>query len=405
MKERRIKVIHVITKMDVGGAQETALRAVASLDAERFGAILVSGGEIGSTGSLHEEATRLGVDLRIVPALVRRIAPLRDAVASVMLMALFLRERPDVVHTHSSKAGVLGRITARFAGVPLIVHSVHGWSFRSHMPPWLHGCAVLAEQTMARICDRIIVVSDRDRIEGLAYGVGRTSQYVLVRSGIDVERYAAAKQLRPATRAGLHIPDHVPVIGSVMRLARPKDPETFLRAAASVRTRYPEARFVIVGDGPRRSAVESLAEALGLADSVIFTGVRRDVPELLGALDIFVLASWSEGLPRVVTEAMASSVPVVASDVGGISEVVESGETGLLVPPGDVEELAGALLRLLSNEDWARRLATAGRARVDEFDQRTMDSAFHRLYLSTDTVHQRRGKAGVGGERPSVSCP
>jgi glycosyltransferase involved in cell wall biosynthesis len=252
---------------------------------------------------------------------------------------------------------------------------------------------------MARLCDHLIVVAERDRDEGLARGVGTPSQYRVIRSGIRTADFTRAKEDSALVRQGLGVAPDAPLVGSVMRLAPPKDPNTFLRAAAFVLSRRPDSRFVVVGDGPQRQQAEALAAELGLGDRMIFTGLRRDVAAILGALDVFVLSSNSEGLPRVIPEAMAAGVAVVASDVGGVSEVVREGITGRLVPPGDAAAMADSVIGLLDDPAGTGLLVRGGQELVGEFDVEVMQHAIRELYHLASSVELETAAPIDGGDR------
>lgn len=376
----RVKVFNVITKLAVGGATETALRSCAGLDPARWEAILVTGPQRSPEGDLFEEADRLGVPVRVVPSLGRPIRPVRDLRTLVELVRLFRRERPDVVHTHSSKAGLVGRLAARVARVPVIVHTVHGWSFHDGMSPVVRLAAVAGERLAARWTWPLVVVAEVDAETGLAAGIGQVAQYAVVRSGVDVEGLRRSGTSRAGARAELGIPEGAPVVGTVTRLCQQKDPATLLRAARLMVELRPEAHLVVVGDGPMRGEVEQMIADLGLGAHVTLLGRRSDVDALLPGFDVFVLSSRWEGLPRVVLEATAVGVPVVSTDVGGIAEAVEDQESGLLVPPGDSVALGNALVRVLGDRVLGARLAAAATARVGEFDAGRMLDALDDLY-------------------------
>lgn len=373
-------MFNVITKLAVGGAQETALSYCSQLDPDRWAMTLVTGPELSPEGDLFEEAGRRGVPVLTVPSLRRRIRPLADTRAVVELVRLFRRERPDIVHTHSSKAGLIGRLAARIAGVPVVVHTVHGWSFHDGMSPVARTVAVTLERLAARWTWPLVVVAEIDAEIGVAAGIGQPAQYTVIRSAVDVDRLRRAAGSRASARAALGIPEGVPVAGTVTRLCRQKDPETLLRAARLTAELQPDARFVVVGDGPLRPQVERLLDELDLRDHVTLLGRRSDVEALLPGFDAFVLSSRWEGLPRVVIEAIAVGVPVVSTDVGGIAEAVEDQVSGLLVPPGDAVSLANALVRVLAEPGLGARLRANAATRVDEFDVGTMTDSLDDLY-------------------------
>lgn len=377
---RRLRVLHVITRMIVGGAQETVLLSCALAHRERFDVEALSGVETGSEGELHTEALRRGVHLRFEPSLVRAVDPWRDLTALVRLTRLFLRERPDVVHTHSSKAGILGRVAARIARVPLVVHTVHGWGFTLGQSRPAFETYVALERICARLCDILVVVAEPDRKEGLRRGIGRPEQYRTVRSGIEIAPFRDATDDPAEVRASLGIPKTAFVVGSVLRLSPQKAPLDLLEAFARAFVDRADARLVLVGDGPLRAEVEARAAALGVADRVVLTGLRRDVPRLLRAFDVFALSSRWEGLPRVFPQAMAAGLPIVATRVAGAADAIVDGVTGLLVEPGDIEALSRALLAVSQDDARRRQMGAAGLSRVEEFSAERMVRGLEAIY-------------------------
>ena len=377
MNPRRSVIAFVITRLDVGGAQQTVLELCRGLDSKRFRPVVVTGPDAGSGGTLVPEVLATGAEVKVLPELVSPVRPVADARAVAALRRLFRREPPALVHTHSSKAGVVGRAAARPMGVP-VVHTVHGWSFHDRMPPPARWTYQVIERALARRTDALVVVADADRRTGLALGVGRPDQYVCIRSGVDLR--VAAPGDRERARAALGLNGNRPVVGFVGRLAPQKDPHTLLRAFLRVHTDLPDAVLVMVGEGPMRHGLEQAARATGLAASVRFAGSRRDVPELLPAFDVLALPSRWEGMPRVLVEAAAAGVPVVATPVGGVTDFVEDGATGLLVPPGDPAALAGALGRLLGDEPLRAGLRARARARAAAFSADEMVRVTERLY-------------------------
>ena len=385
------KVFNVITKLAVGGAQETALRSCAGLRDAGWEVTLVTGPESSPEGDLFNEARRLGARVVTVTALGRRISPRADLRAVVALVRLFRRERPDVVHTHSSKAGLVGRLAARLARVPVVVHTVHGWSFHDGMAPANRAAAVALERLAARWTDAIVVVADHDRVVGCAARIGRPDAYALARSGIDLRAYRAASGARAHARALVGVADGALVVGTVTRLCRQKDPGTLLRAARLLVDACPASRLIVVGDGPLRAECERLIDDLDLRRHVTLLGSRADVAQILPAFDVFALSSRWEGLPRVVLEAMAVGVPVVASAVGGVAEAVEHRVTGLLVEPGAPAALAEALALLLQDRALAAQLSDQASSRVEGFDAGAMVRQLESLYLDL---------LGAGRSRP-----
>jgi len=377
---RPLRVLHVITRMIVGGAQENTLLSCALIDREQFPSTLLTGPETGLEGELHAETLARGVRLLVEPSLVRRVSPWHDLVAAYRLWRTIRSGRYDVVHTHSSKAGILGRLAARLAGAPVIVHTAHGWSFNRHQPRHRYWLYLWLERWCARFTDAIVVVGRSNREEGLALRVGCPEQYRLIRSGIEVESYRDVPISRDEARARLGLPREAFVIGSVGRLCEQKAPLELLAAFAPVAREHTAARLVYVGDGPDRPALEAAVARHGLTGRVHLAGLRRDVPELLRAFDVFALASRWEGLPRVFPQAMAAALPIVATRVDGAPDAVVPGENGWLVEVGDVPGMAARLGALAADPAAARHMGEAGRARVDEFCAQRMVDELAELY-------------------------
>lgn len=376
----RPRLAHLITRLELGGAQQNTLFCVEHHDRSLFEVSLMSG----PGGLLQADAGAIGdVSYSQLDYLEHRVSPLRDLWAVVQLARDLRRRRIDVLHTHSSKAGVVGRLAARLAGVPAVVHTVHGWSFnptQSRGRRWLYR---LLERLTAPLTQRIVVVSSRNQEEGLKLGIGRPAQYRLVRSGIDVDEYRRPARDRESVRRELGIESDQLLVGSIACLKPQKSPLDFVAAAAAAHRRCPRMRFVIAGDGGLRPDVERAIRDADLEGVVQLLGWRRDIPDLLHAFDAFLLTSRFEGLPRAVLQAMAAGVPVVATAVDGTPEVVEDGLTGWLVPVGEPEAAAEALLDRFARPDEALARARRARERIDsEFDIHAMVRRLERIYMS-----------------------
>jgi glycosyltransferase involved in cell wall biosynthesis len=376
----RIRVLHLITRLIVGGAQENTMLTAQLLDPARWEVAIVAGPQTGSEGSLIETVRERGIPLTLEPSLVREVNPWQDLRAIGRLARLMRRERYTIVHTHSSKAGIVGRWAAKLAGVPVILHTVHGWGHHERQSPLVRAYYIWLEKLTLPITDKLIVVSPRNTEKGLADGIGTPDDYVVIRSGIELDRFGHPQVAWAETRQAWGLPLHAPVVGTVTRLSPQKGPLDFVRAAAQIAQANPEVYFLMVGDGPLRGEVEQLAAELGIRDRLVLTGLRRDVPELLAAMDIFALSSLWEGLPRVLPQAMATGLPVIATACDGSAEAVEEGVNGFLTPPGDPAALADKVLALIRNPDLAHGLGEAGRARVAEFDVQTMVTKIADLY-------------------------
>jgi glycosyltransferase involved in cell wall biosynthesis len=335
----------LITLAETGGAQTYVANLLPGL-AGRFDVMVAAHGD----GPLREAAGAAGA--RFVPLRhVRRpLHPLRDLLGLLELVVLMRRAAPDIVHANSSKAGVLGRMAAALAGVPVRIFTVHGWAFSasSGLSSVLYRWA---DRLMAPLTTLTICVAERERVSGLAARTCIAQRTVVIPNAVDVDA------IPQASHGG-----GPPLVVAVGRLAEPKDTLTLVRALAAVPGRSFTA--LLVGDGPDRPSVEAEVRALALQDVVTLTGTREDVPALLARADVFALSSRSEGAPLSILEAMAARLPVVSSRVGGVPELVVDGETGLLVPPGDPEALAVALGRLVADPGLRRRLGAAGRERA-----------------------------------------
>ena len=376
---RKYRLVHVITRLELGGAQENTLFCVRNHDRERFQVGLVAG----QGGLLDEEARRIpDATVRIVPYLKHPISPWSDLVTLFRLRSHFRAMGADIVHTHSSKAGILGRLAAFLAGVPAVVHTAHGWSFNPTQSPGRRRTFIALERMAAVISDRLVTVSHRNRTDGLALGIGRVRQYDVVHSGIDLDVYRRPITARETVRAGLGIEPHHVLVGTLACLKPQKAPLDFVRAAAAAHARDDRLRFVIAGDGELRDDLDALVRELGLQGVVRLLGWRRDVVDLLHAMDVFLLTSHFEGLPRAVLQALAAGIPVVATAVDGTPEVVRDRQTGLLVPPQDPEAAAGRVLEMVSDPVLRRRCVVRGREVLDRgFDVRRMVRDLERLYI------------------------
>jgi glycosyltransferase involved in cell wall biosynthesis len=376
----RIEVLHPITRMIVGGAQLNTLYTCRLIDKDRFRATLLTGPELGSEGDLLSTA-REQVPTVVISSLGREIRPWQDVRAYRSILSHLGQNRYSIVHTHTSKAGILARFASHRRRVPIVVHTAHGWQWTHARGGIMNRLIIESERRAARVTDRIIVVAERDRQKGLEAGVGRPEQYVLIESAIALDEFDPRAVDGETFRTELGIPLDAPVVGTVGRFAYQKAPEIMLQAALKVLSRSPRAHFVYVGDGPLR---DRLVSGLGLEEAgsrLHLTGIRREVPAALAAMDVFALSSRYEGLPRVAVEAMAMGKPVVTTPADGVVDVVIEGETGCLVPFEDPGALADALLRLIHDTDRARAMGEEGRRRVrSRFDVARMVRRIEELY-------------------------
>ncbi|MFO7900975.1 MAG: glycosyltransferase family 4 protein [Planctomycetota bacterium] len=359
-----IKVAHVITRFIRGGAQENTLLTVQGLAAEPgYRAWLITGPGLGPEGDFIPEARDAGVEVIVVDSLRREMHPRLDVAAYRELRRLFGELEPDIVHTHSSKAGILGRKAAKDQRVPHVVHTIHGLPFHDYERPWRNWLYTTLERRAAAYTDLLISVADAMTAKAVAAGLAPREKFVTVYSGMDVAPFLNGRHDCPAVRRELGIDPNAPVIGVVARISPLKGHEFVIRAAPGILAHYPHARFLFVGDGHIRDEMEQLAESFGVRAAVVFAGLRdyREIPELIASMDLVVHASLREGLARVLPQALLSGVPVVSYDVDGAREVVVNGETGWLVEPESVDGLEAAVLEVLGDLGRAGEMAEVGR--------------------------------------------
>lgn len=382
MGTRPLNTCHVITRMIVGGAQENTLLTARDHVERGHRVVLVTGPSPGPEGALLAAESVPGLEVIEVPALVRPIRPWLDLRAYRDLKRLFVRERFDVVHTHSSKAGIVARVAARHAGVPLVVHTVHGQAFHPYQSRWVNAAYILAERWAARHCDRILAVAQAMVDQCVAARVAPAAQYRVVYSGMDMEPFLTARP-EPALRHALGIPDGAPVVGKIARLFELKGHSYLLDAAPRIAAAVPEVRFLLVGDGVLREQIAARAAALGLGDRFIFAGLvpPATVCRYTALMDVLVHLSLREGLPRTVVQALASGIPAVGFDLDGTPEVIRDGVTGRLCAPGDTEAVGSAVIGLLQDDAGRQRLGAAGRERVrNQFCWRRMAAIIEQEY-------------------------
>ncbi|MBE6370457.1 MAG: glycosyltransferase family 4 protein [Lentisphaerae bacterium] len=369
-----MKVCHFITRMIVGGAQENTFLSARGLVEAGHECVLLSGPSEGREGSLLARMGNPGFAVVESPLFVREISPWKDLNAIYWLADYLKKEKFDVVHTHSSKAGIIGRIAGRMADVPMVVHTIHGLAFGPYDGFLKNQLYIRAERYAAKRCDRIYAVAQAMIDQCLAVNIGRPEQFKVVYSGMELDRFLNAKP-DPALRAELGIPENRPVVGAVARLFPRKGYEDFFPVAARVVQACPDTCFLIMGDGPMRSEYEKKVAELGLKDQVFFAGlVSPDrIAEYIALTDLVAHFSLKEGLPRVAVQALAEGKPVVAYPLDGTPEVVLDGKSGFLTPPGDHEAAAAAVVSLLKQQEKRQAFGEFGRNLVrDKFPWRKM---------------------------------
>ncbi len=392
---RPLRVLHVITRLIVGGAQENTLLTAIGQRQLGMEVSILAGPDPGPEGDLHDAARKGGVSLHILPRLVRPIRPLNDLIALFQIVRFMRRGAFDVVHTHSSKAGILGRIAARLAGVETVIHTLHGLVFHPYQAAWKNALYVRLKRIAAPLSHAIIAVSQKTIDGALGAGIGVPEQYVKIFSGMELEPFLEVSSRIPVAQARLRlsIPQSAPVVGKIARLFPLKGHDDFFEAAARIAAREPECRFLLVGDGILRRELEEKARRLGIRDRTVFAGLvpPEEVALYIQAMDVVVHTSLREGIARVIPQAGAVGKPVVTYDLDGAPEVVRDGGCGFLVPPEDVEGIASRTLELLRDPSLRKEMGSRGRAfAAEHYPAARMVEAINAVYSRA-----RARKSGV----------
>ena len=380
--ERKLKICHVITRMIVGGAQENTLLTIKGHVEKGHEVVLVTGFSPGREGELLKNVELPPFGIVEIPELVRELSPVKDMKAISRLRDYFRREKFDVVHTHSSKAGIVGRIAARQAGVPVVVHTVHGQAFHAYEKPWKNFIYVTAERFAAKYCDRIYAVAQAMIDQCVEARVAPREKYQVVYSGMDTSAFANARR-DPELRKRLGIPEKAQVVVTVARLFPMKGYEEVVPAAALLAKDFPDLHFLPVGDGPMFDELQKQIASLGLSDRFHFAGLvpPHKVADYIAQGDLLWHLSLREGLPRAVVQALASGIPAIGYKLDGTPEVVIDGETGYVTAPQDIEAVAARSRELLTDPELRRRMGKKGRELVlERFDWRRMADILEKEY-------------------------
>ena len=384
----KASALHVITRLTLGGSAENTVSSMVALATVGYGGPLaVSLAE--SDAASVQDARRRGVELLDVPSLGREPGA-RDAAALLTLTRMMRRLRPGIVHTHTSKAGFLGRLAARLARVPAVIHQPHGHIFYGYYSGPRTALYVGLERLAARWTDRMITLTERGTEEHLARGIGRREQYRTVPSGVPTAELRAHAPARAAARLRLGLAPEAFVIAGLGRLVPVKGFDLLVDALPTIAAVAPSVRVVLVGDGPERAALQAQAALRGVGERVLITGATDDIAGYLAAADVLAAPSRNEGMGRALVEAMALGLPVVGADVGGIPAVIVDGETGRLVAAGDPEALARALAALGRDPALRVKLGAAASARAELFSTTVAHAAMRAVY---DDLARAKGLA------------
>lgn len=374
-----IRVMRIIARMNVGGPAIHVSLLSAGLRDEQFQTTLVTGVLGPDEADMSYLAAEHGVEPVIIPTLQREIMLLDDLKTLVRLVRLMRREKPHIVHTHTAKAGLVGRLAAKLAGVPVIAHTFHGHVFHGYFSPAKARLFIWLERAAARLSDVTLTISEGLRDDLLRYRIDRPERIRVLPLGLSLQPFADATALRGVLRQEMHVSTDTPLAGIIGRLVPVKNHRLFLEAARKVHEALPEARFVIVGGGECQPEIEGLTRELSLTDVVWFAGWRQDLPAIYADLDLVVISSNNEGTPVSLIEAMAAGVPVVSTAVGGVPDLLCQGKLGALVQPHDADALAAAMIDALRHPDPART-AMAQRHALKQYSIERLIADMRALY-------------------------
>ena len=365
--ERKMKICHVITRMIVGGAQENTLLTIKGHIEKGHEVVLVTGFSPGREGELLKNVEMPPFKIVEIPEMVREVSPCKDFKALRKLREYFKKEKFDVVHTHSSKAGIIGRIAARQAGVPVVVHTVHGQAFHAYEKPWKKLLYITAERIAAKYCDKIYAVAQAMIDQCVDAKVAPREKYMVVYSGMDTAAFANAGR-NMELRQKLGIPENAKVIVTVARLFPMKGYEEMLPAAARLVKEFPDLHFLPVGDGPMYDELQKQIADLGLSGNFHFAGLvpPHEVCDYIAQADLLWHLSLHEGLPRAVVQALAVGIPAIGYKLDGTPEVVLNGKTGYVTAPQDVDAVVARSRELLNDAALRAEMGKNGKDLVIE---------------------------------------
>ena len=386
----RIKVLHIITRFDKGGSAQNTYLTLLGLKKGNFKSSLISG--LSFESEMKQEEIKANIkdiqrlkseNIKFIkcPSLVRRINILKDLKAFFDIWRIIKKNGPLIVHTHTSKAGLLGRLAAKLAGIPIIIHTPHGHVFFGYFRPFKTKVFIILEKLAARITDKIVALTNKERDDYILFKIADEEKFAVINSGVELNKF---KELpfneNRNFKKELGIPENSLTIGTVGRLEPVKGHEFLVKAAKHIIPKYPDSIFIFTGDGYLKQNLEKKAFDLGIKENIIFLGWRDDVPKIISIFDIFVLPSLNEGMGRVLVEAMALGKPIVASGIGGIPDLVAHGKNGFLIPPKNPKELAKYIQVLLEDKDKRKKMGLAGKEMASNFSEEKMVERIDNLY-------------------------
>lgn len=385
-----IKVLHIITRFDKGGSAQNTYLSLLGLRKKNYQLSLVSGLSLESEMK-HEEIKAKEKDIQILksegieftqcPSLLRRINIIRDLKAFFDIWRIIKKYNPLIVHTHSSKAGLMGRLAAKLAGTPIIVHTPHGHVFFGYFGPFKTKLFIIFEKLASRITDKIVALTNREKKDHILFKIAEEDKFSVIYSGIELNILKeSSSEEKQNLKKELGIPENSLIVGTAGRLVPVKGPEFLVKASKYIISKYPDTYFMFTGDGPLEQDLKRKALEMGISDNIIFLGWRDDLVKIISIYDIFVLPSLNEGMGRVLVEAMALGKSIIASNVGGIPDLVIHGKNGFLVPPKNPKELAKYIQVLLEDKDKREKMGLAGKEMAYNFTSERMVEKIANLY-------------------------
>ncbi len=385
-----IKVLHIITRFDKGGSAQNTYLSLLGLRKKNYQLSLVSGLSLESEMK-HEEIKAKEKDIQILksegieftqcPSLLRRINIIKDLKAFFDIWRIIKKYNPLIVHTHSSKAGLTGRLAAKLAGAPIIVHTPHGHVFFGYFGPFKTKLFIIFEKLASRITDKIVALTNREKKDHILFKIAEEDKFSVIYSGIELNILKeSSSEEKQNLKKELGIPENSLIVGTAGRLVPVKGPEFLVKASKYIISKYPDTYFMFTGDGPLEQDLKRKALEMGISDNIIFLGWRDDLVKIISIYDIFVLPSLNEGMGRVLVEAMALGKSIIASNVGGIPDLVIHGKNGFLVPPKNPKELAKYIQVLLEDKDKREKMGLAGKEMAYNFTSERMVEKIANLY-------------------------
>jgi len=378
---QKIKVLHIITRLDRGGSAENTFLTVTGLDKDSYDVTLMSGPVEDSMQDRTKQIEAHGIKYIFISELARDINFIKDLKTLFKIYIFLRKEKFDIVHTHTSKAGFLGRLAAKLAGVPIVVHTPHGHVFFGYFKPVKTKIFIFFEKLSSHITDKIVALTNREKDDYILFKTTREEKSVVINSGVDLNKF---KELsfrdKQSFKKELGLPENSLIAGTVGRLVPVKGQEFLIEAAKHIIPKFPSTLFMFTGDGHLRQNLNKKALEMGIKENVIFLGWRDDVDMIISIYDVFVLPSLNEGMGRVLVEAMALGKPIVASHIGGIPDLITQGKNGFLVPPRNPEQLAKYIQILIEDKEKRESMGQAGKKISLKFSKEIMVEKITGLY-------------------------